>query len=233
MSLCREWTVVKHVDPFRYAKPLKCRSWGCELCAPDRKRQLMALAAAGEPTRFLTLTVNPNVGESQENRLRLLAGAWRICVKRLRRMARYESLQFLAVVEETKAGEPHLHILLRCPYIPHSLLSGWMHELLGARIVDIRAIHSQRSIVRYVAKYITKAPKQFGSAKRYWTSQHYALDTETAKAEHPEIGHGWKLVKEPLIKVISDWLYEGYISRRDHGDVIIGWYSSHFLNAPP
>jgi len=233
MSLCREWTVVKYLDPIRYAKPLKCRSWGCDLCAPDRRRQLMALAAAGEPIRFLTLTVNPNVGSSQEERLRMLANAWRVTVKRLRRRYEGKPIEYLAVVEETKEGEPHLHILLRSPYIPQAYISQCMRELLSSPIVDIRRIRSPKEVVRYVAKYITKAPKQFGSAKRYWTSQAYALDSADLKSKKPEVGPGWKLVKESLFKVVSDWLYEGFISRKDHDDVVIGFYSSHFMNGGP
>jgi len=233
MSLCREWTVVKLLDPIRYAKPLKCRSWGCELCAPDRRRQLMALAAAGDPIRFLTLTVNPAVGSSQEERLRMLANAWRITVKRLRRRYEGKEIEYLAVVEETKEGEPHLHILLRSPYIPQAYISECMRAILSSPIVDIRRIRGAKEVVRYVAKYITKAPKQFGSAKRYWTSQNYALDNPALADEKPEVGPGWQLVKGSLIGVIEAWLYEGYLSRQDHDDVVISMYSSHFMSGAP
>jgi len=233
MSLCREWTLVKNLDPVRYAKPLKGRAWSCDLCAPDRRRQLMALAAAGEPIRFLTLTVNPRVGTDQADRLRMLADAWRTCVKRLRRRYVDKEIEYLAVVEETKQGEPHLHILLRSPYIPQAYLSHVMAELLSAPVVDIRRIRGRQEVVRYVAKYITKAPKQFGNAKRYWTSQNYALDSSEATAEKPEMGPGWKVVKEPLVTIIERWLYDGYLTRHHDRDVVVGTYSPAFMNGPP
>jgi len=222
MTLCREWTLTKDLGELRYAKPLPCRSWNCDLCRPMRKDQLMALAASGEPLRFLTLTVSPAVGSSQEERLRMLAHAWRTAVKRLRRLYGPESVEYLAIVEETKAGEPHLHILLRSKYLPQRTLSAIMGQLLGSPIVDIRAIKSQRELIRYVAKYITKAPKQFGSAKRYWASSHYSLDKESFRKAHPESMVRWELVKEPIRWIVERWVHESFAVRQDHGEVLIG-----------
>jgi len=227
MTLCKEWTLVKDLAEFRYAKPLPCRSWLCEFCYEMRRSQLMAQAGSGEPTRFLTLTVNPEFGSDPDARCLLLARAWRNTVKRLRRKYGPEAIEYLAVVEQTKAGEPHLHILLRSPYIPHSFISQAMQEFIDAPIVDIRAIRSQKEVVRYVAKYLTKAPHKFGTCKRYWSSSHYDLEKSGFRKAKVASIVRWNLVREPMGIIISRWVREGFACRVDHGEVMIGIATSY------
>jgi hypothetical protein len=222
LSICREWSIVKQSPDERRAKILYCRSWSCEHCAPMRRRKLMAQAAAGEPTRFLTLTVNPAIGESQEQRLRLLAHAWRVLVKRIRRRWTKGDLAYLAVVEETERGEPHLHILLRGPYLPKAFLSAAMDELIRAPIVDIRRIRSRQEVVRYVAKYITKAPAQFGNAKRYWFSQNWEERTDTQTEEDSSAFGNWQVVMEPMVRVLENWTLDGFAVRKEGDNLYVG-----------
>lgn len=214
MSICRQWSLVKHLPDFKLIKPLKCRAWSCDFCAPDRKAQLMALAASGQPQRFITLTINPRHGESPEDRLRALSRAWRLVVKRLRRAHEGIEVEYLAIVEETKKGEPHLHILLRSPYIRQQFLSSAMKELIDSPIVDIRSVRNQGEIIRYVAKYITKAPKQFGHAKRYWCSRGYELDPP-AKPTADDLANAWfEVVERPVDLVLWDYACRGYTFTR-------------------
>jgi len=227
LTLCREWSLVKHLDGQRFVKPLHCRSWSCDVCAPLRKRRLMALAASGEPVRFLTLTVNPHRDGTPETRLLELANAWRLTVKRLRRLHPNEPIEYLAIVEATKQGEPHLHILLRAPYVPQRYISDVMDELIAAPIVDIRRIRNPREVIRYVAKYVTKAPVRFGTTKRYWCSQSYELEKPAKLEADPTIGPGWTLDKRPLIDIVTDWLYDNYQARHYHGDTLVGTFCAH------
>lgn len=183
----------------------------------------MAAAASGLPNRFLTLTVNPSIGSDPEERLRLLAHGWRVCVQRLRRLYGVNEINYFAVVEETKQGEPHLHILLRSPFLPQRLISTIMADLIGAPIVDIRAIKGMREVVRYVAKYITKAPKQFGHAKRYWSSRNYEVkDPPADDASDPPV-KTWLLDKRPMRDILYEWMHEGYVARQERQDVIVAW----------
>jgi len=227
MSLCTAWSLVKESSDLRKARPLYCRSWRCEVCNPKRRSQLMAKAAAGEPGRFLTLTVNPDSGGTPYDRLLALSGAWNVLVKRLRRLWPDKEVEYLAIVEETKAGEPHLHILLRSPFLPQRLVSDAMRELVNAPIVDIRKIKNMREVIRYVAKYIAKAPAQFGSAKRYWCSKAWEVPTESEQEEADAGLEPWRICREPLGFVISRWLEEGWCSRRDKGDSMVGFRISN------
>jgi len=187
----------------------------------------MAKAASGEPQRFLTLTVNPDSGGSPYDRLMALSGAWNVLVKRLRRLYPGKEVEYLAIVEETKAGEPHLHILLRSPFVPQRLISDAMSELIGAPIVDIRKIKTMREVIRYVAKYIAKAPAQFGSAKRYWCSKAWEVPDEHEGEPNEPTGAAWTIVRESLGFVLSLWLEEGWTARSNKGDSVIGFRISN------
>jgi len=215
MTLCTEWSLVKTTPAENRCKPLYCRSWGCPVCRPRRKAQLLALASSGAPNRFLTLTVNPSIATSPEERLRMLSHAWRTLVKRLRREHGNDSINYLAVVEQTKRGEPHLHILLRSPYIPQSLISAYMRHSIDSPIVDIRVIKSLREVVRYVAKYITKAPHQFGSAKRYWCTPAYELDKDSYEKDPEGPSYRWQLSRLSLSEVVKEWRYAGFMVSYD------------------
>jgi hypothetical protein len=83
----------------------------------------------------------------------------------------------MAFNERTKAGEPHLHILLRAPFIPQDWIAEAMAELSGSPVCWIEAIANTRSAIRYVTKYVTKEPAQFGTGKRYWLSRNWLVNT--------------------------------------------------------
>jgi len=225
MTICREWSLVKSEPEIRRLRPLFCRSWTCDVCAPRRRLQLMAAAASGQPNRFITLTISPDVGVSPAERLLLLSRAWRVTVQRLRRLHPTKTIDYLAIVEGTKNGEPHLHILFRGPWVSQSYLSDCMREIISSPIVDIRAIKSQRHVINYVAKYITKAPAQFGTAKRYWQSRTYEIAKEPRPEASEPPAYRWTIDRRPLHEILHDWMREGYISRRDRGDSIVGFLS--------
>lgn len=218
MTICREWLLTHEHSEGAEAKLLTCRSWNCEYCQPDRKRKLFAQAVAGQPTRFLTLTINPQVGASPDERLRILSHAWRTIVKRVRRLFPRAEVEYFAVCEETKHGEPHLHVLLRSPYISQSFLSDAMAELAQSPIVDIRRIRGIAQAVRYVAKYIQKRPAQFGTSKRYWQSQGYEIETEETEKWAPANRKQWRVWRNGVDALFEHWRKNGYSPRKD-GDL--------------
>lgn len=214
--LCAQFILRKRDVIPEEVRPLPCRSWGCDYCAPQRRRQLMAEAASGEPNKLLTLTVNVAVGDSPSHRRDILHAAWRNLVKRINRqfqlpperrwlmtapdgatfqnIAAYsitsetpqraiEGLPYFAFIERTKRGEPHLHILLRCPFIPQAWISQQMRDLAGSPIVWIEKIENTAKAIAYVSKYVTKAPAQFGNKKRYWQSRNWKVNEGDQDAE--------------------------------------------------
>jgi len=131
-------------------------------------------------------------------------------VQRLRRRYGPNSIDYLAVVEKTKHGEPHLHILARCPYIPQSYLSGIMKELIDAPIVDIRAVKNQRNAILYVAKYVTKEPERIGTAKRYWSSMTYELDPANKPEKNAKRDFPWIVSRFRIEKIAHHWTNDGW-----------------------
>lgn len=173
LSVCGGWSLVRHDHNGTQAITLWCRSWQCADCAPFRVSSLKRLAVDGNPTTFITLTVNPAHGQDRQERAQQLSDAWKIVVKRARRRWKKGEIEYLCVFEETKKGEPHLHILCRAPYIPQKWLSQQMDELISAPVVDIRRVGAAKNAARYVAKYVGKGPKAFAALKRYWKSKNY------------------------------------------------------------
>lgn len=211
--LCSQWQLVKTEAAFEDILILPCRSWSCEYCQPQRRYELKLLAASGEPNKLLTLTVNPAVGESPTDRRRLIADAWKKLHKRILRAMKWKALPYMWFCEETKRGEPHLHILLRCGYIPQDWLSRQMADLLSSPIVDIRKVSGSAGAIAYVTKYVTKQPAQFGRAKRYFASRDWRVnqgdEVEPYKIDRSSVSvvrRAWR--DELQDRVRSRWTWE-------------------------
>ena len=173
--LCNEWSLVNRDRGIVTIVPLKCRCWTCDYCHDFRKAELIENAIRGRPNTFITLTINPGQPGDESAHAQALAHAWRRVVRAAKRKYKYRSIPFLAVFETTKAGEPHLHILARVPWIDQGWLSKEMANQINSPIVDIRRISSRRAIVNYIAKYVGKEPHRFKHSKRYWSTRDYQL----------------------------------------------------------
>lgn len=199
MSFCSNSAILSKYEPGINIHPLKCRCWTCEECREDRKSRLKREAFRGKPEKLLTLTVNPAWGDGISMRARALVEAWR----KIRRSAKdhwgNKKIPFLAVFEETKEGEPHLHILLRAKWIPQTWISDRMAELMDAPIVHITQLNSKKKAARYVSKYIGKNPERFEGCKRYWRSLDWFVIPEKPRVN-------------PLGEPLSKWWEPGKVA---------------------
>jgi hypothetical protein len=191
--LCTEYTVVNIDADTIVAQPLYCKCWHCDTCAPRRKSQLTAQAHAGKPDTFITLTVNPYMYHSPDERAKNLAHAWQKAVKRIKRKYRLKSLPFIAVFEKTKRGEPHLHILCRSKWIDQKWLSDTMREFINAPVVDIRRVKDRSTAAKYITKYLAKDPEKFKGTKRYWQTRDYQIVDDPEAKEDPVPGGRWEI----------------------------------------
>lgn len=174
--------------------PLRCRSWGCPQCAPRRRARLIREAEAGEPNRFTTITVSPHWFDSPEERGLKLSAAWRAYVRWFRKKYPKRGLEYLAVMELTGHGEPHLHILCRSGWIDFKELSSWMAEHMGAPHVYVEAIQRKTAVAKYVAKYISKRNIKLGTCKRYWRSMHYLPENNAARRKRLAAGSSFTII---------------------------------------
>ena len=208
--LCSEASLVNPGSYAFRAVTLKCRSWGCDLCYSDRKRQLVELALSGQATTFITLTSNPATGGTPDTRARHLARAWPVIVKRAKKKYGYKTIPYLCVFEATKRGEPHLHILCRVKWIDQAWLSNQMKDLISAPIVWVKEVKSQKHMASYIAKYIGKEPERFQGTKRYWRTQDWRIVPVEVEDESTIWSDRWYTIKNSLPGLKRVWERLGY-----------------------
>lgn len=189
---CGRGTAVK---PLRHGgfslSACTCRCWTCPQCAARRRREVRDEIASGTPSTFFTLTWWTARPEAPADARRVMAHGFKNLVLRIRRRWPTCTFEYAVVVELTQRGYPHFHVACRAPYIPQGWLSEAWEALVSAPVVDIEAVRTQEGLAGYLAKYLSKAPAQLGTSKRYWFSQGYRppLDPEAAKAR--ERFKGW------------------------------------------
>jgi hypothetical protein len=139
-----------------------CHDRLCVPCAADRSRvithQVLELLA-GEPTRFVTLTLaggEPDLGY----------GIWRLLrsFRRLRQRTFWKhhvrgGVYFVEFTRSanTHAWHVHLHCITHGRYVDQAKLSREWHAVTrDSYICHVEYVRSERKIVNYVAKYVTK-----------------------------------------------------------------------------
>lgn len=185
---CGALWIGQHVEEHTRWFQVRCKQWQCEHCAKKRRYKLISEMRSGDPSTFMTLTVNPaHLGDAGARATDMI-DAWSLLVKRIRRKWPGKRIEYFAVTERTKRGEPHLHVALRAPFIPQKWLSETWSELTTAFIVDIRQIKNPTEAANYVAKYVGKKPTQFGKHKRYFRSKNYMLNRQKKEKDPRWIG---------------------------------------------
>lgn len=110
--------------------------------------------AKAEPNKLITLTTNPNVWEDPRQAYDQTRRKVTNLATRLRRTV--DEFEYFKVLEVTKAGWPHYHLIARSPFIPQKKISTIWAELTQAPIVDVRAVKRSRDVYTYVVKYLGK-----------------------------------------------------------------------------
>lgn len=177
-----------------YAK-LFCKSWKCPRCGPTKAAWYMgrigAVAAEHKLSRLLTLTLDPSKLKEGENSGRYIRKVWakfRIYVKR-----KYgKSLKYISVVEHTKKGVAHLHVLVD-QYMDQKWISDAWSRLGGGKIVDIKAVYNVEQCGYYLGKYLSKDMIEAGfpGQRRVTTSRGITL-------QESKPGGSWELIHMPL-----------------------------------
>jgi hypothetical protein len=203
--LCKDATIRASTHLGEVATALKCKSWHCDECGPERQRQLQNRCIRAKPQRFITITCRRSEAASPEEAAKKLAEAWRTIVRKWRKLTPYNKCEYICIFEAHKSGWPHLHILWKGHWIQWKWLSDQMNHLLNSPHVDIRQIQNSRQCVAYVAKYLSKHPERFGTAKRYWTSKGWPKHTDTDAAQVFPKGIKVAMVPRPLREILTEW----------------------------
>lgn len=146
------------------------------------QRVISGLKVGGQ-FKFITLTTSEQSWKSGKD----IQESWRALKERMVRRGLISG--YVKVKEFTKRGLPHLHIIVRGPWIPQQWLSqAWM-DLHSSPIVDVRRIKGKGGAAAYLSKYLGKDAR----SKCSW---------------------GWSWVWKGFVKDwrqhVSDGLIEGY-----------------------
>jgi len=139
-------------------KPLPCRKWSCEDCAPGKRWEFLErLEGALELSR----------GKGWTLKFVTLSWAWDVTKERVRLdlahfvqsiRREYGFCEYAKVPEFTKRGRIHLHLAMVMPFIPQRKLSAIWKAHSGAPVVDIRAVYDIVRLRNELSKYLTKGP---------------------------------------------------------------------------
>lgn len=189
---------------------ISCNNWGCPVCGRKKVVHYAKLVADAAPNKLITLTVNPakhsDPRAAYDETRRKIPGL----SARLRRA--YGEFEFFRILEITKKGWPHYHLIARSPYIPQAELSNLWAELVGAPIVDVRKIDRTASAYWYVVKYLAK--------QRYipWTDRRAAWTRKFFPKSEFKPGQSLNLMQETF--------------KREHpADYLRWWYEGHEIQA--
>lgn len=120
------------------------------------------------------------------------------------------TLAYMAFAERTKRGEPHLHILLRCPFVPQDWIAEAMQELTGSPVCWIEQIANTRAAISYVTKYVSKEPAQFGKSRRYWISRNWLVNQGDYERDCPLRDREVRVVRERWRDFIQEKVNAGF-----------------------
>ncbi|MBA7636418.1 hypothetical protein ES703_44036 [subsurface metagenome] len=134
--------------------------------------------------RFVTLTSSPQSKNFIQQDLRRLFG-------RLRR--RGILTDYIRVVEYSKSGLEHVHLIYRGHFLPQPELSRLWSEIHQSPIVDIRSVRASRHHLRGAAAELAKYMAKEGS-RRYswswgWVYKGFVRTWKSAKALYWKIAH--------------------------------------------
>lgn len=121
-----------------------------------------------------------------------------------------DTLEYLWVIEATKLGWPHLHVLMRLDWLDTKWISAQWAELIESPVVDIRKAKGQGQRVSYVTKYVGKQHHKFGRCRRWSKSKRYQLRQRSPKCRFPEFPGAWQRVELTLNGWIASTRREGF-----------------------
>ena len=193
---------------------VNCRSWSCSYCGPRKARQtrraIQDSAERLDLRYFLTLTIDMKKVEFQHKKFAV--PHLRLCFNKFREYLRRQygvPPTYISVLEFTKAGVPHLHVLLD-RYVPQEWISEVWSSLGGGRIVFIKRVTVQK-VARYLSKYLTKelllsAPK---GSRRITCARAVKLFPKY------DSGIAWALLKSSIFHELAECRMRGHTLQKN------------------
>lgn len=129
----------------------------------DRVRERLAWLHFVAFQTMITLTVNPKKFALLHHEYFFVKKGWAKLHRWLRK--KYGIFFYLCVLEVTKKGRPHLHILTTLPFVEVNELRELWVKYGGGEQMRIDFLHEKFDSVGYVLKYVTKSLVNFAGEK--------------------------------------------------------------------
>lgn len=174
---------------------IPCKRWGCRWCGRRKAFGLAMRVQLAEPNRFLTLTVNP----AHFSTPREAYDCTRRKISDLSKAIRLHagSFEYCRVLEATKKGWPHYHLLVRSGFIRQQWLSDAWAASTGAPIVDIRLVKKSDNVFKYMLKYLCKQSYIPWTNRRVcWSRDFFPKVTREEGYQNPYVNRR-RLIKHP------------------------------------
>ena len=182
---------------------------GCPECVRRKRRRnrcfqrVMSGMRLGGNLKMLTLTTSREAFDAGKD----IQRSFRALVMRLRR--RNLCTGYVRVVEFTRAGLPHYHVIVRGGYIPQWWLSRVWAEIHLSPVVDVRAVRGRAGGAAYLAKYLGKDARSRYSWGWDWVWRGFARDWRALCSDGYERGAS-------MLDIVSVWegILDAYRLRR-------------------
>lgn len=153
---CGRFTLSRIQEGEHAIMPVLCGTWGCKLCGPMKaawlKRELQLAQVRCHLDHFWTLTVQTGSCTPRASSL-LITGWWRLLRQRMNTL--HGRFSFVWILEHTKNGYAHLHLLASCPATRKELKAAWSAISNGSYIVKVLPVTSGQA-ADYLAKYCSQ-----------------------------------------------------------------------------
>jgi len=180
----------------------------CGSCRAAKRRRnrcfqrVMSGLRIGGQLKFVTLTTSPEAWQAGKS----IQASFRALIMRLRR--RSLCFGYVRVVEFTRAGLPHYHVILRGPFIPQTWLSTVWKDIHLSPIVDVRGVRLKGGVAGYLAKYLGKDTRARYSWSWDWVWRGFAKSWRELVAEGLAGGAS-------ILDIVEVWgvILDGYRAR--------------------
>lgn len=159
----------------------RCGRWSCSACGPRKVWRLAFKVADARPNRLLTLTVNPSRWHDPREAFDATRRKVPVLIRELRQ--KHGEVEYVRVLEVTKKGWPHYHLIMRSGFLPQVEISRKWDSLTGAPVVDIRTIEKSSVVLGYVVKYLSKQEHVPWTERRIAWSKRFFRNDQVDQAQ--------------------------------------------------
>lgn len=174
---------------------IRCKRWGCRYCGERKTVAFGFRVSDAQPNRLITLTIATKSWSSPRE---AFDGTKRMVTRLAIKLRRdHGEFEYFKVLEVTKKGWPHYHLIVRSSYIPQPKISNEWNRLTGAHIVDVRKIKKPSDVYFYIVKYLSKQKYIPWTDRRVSWSKHFFQDKEFDRGPGLKLDHVGMIDEHP------------------------------------